>query len=305
VYSSKLSPLAELLEKAVHTDTFKTTALADIAVIMKNDEPALKLLATKRTLVIGHRGYCAVAPENTLPSFKLAMDAGADLVELDYQHSQDGVPMVFHDSILDRTTNARKKWKRRRIKIARKTADELQTLDAGSWFDTKFAGAKIPLLTQAQDFICSQGGVPLIEHKSGDAETLAKLLRELNLINKVIVISFNWKFLRELHELEPTQVLGALGPPARLSHGRRPAHVRRGLAARLKDLARTGAKIAIWNPRISKRAIQLAHAHELKIWIYTINRSKAARGLVRRGVDGIITNNISAIQHASQSPDLF
>jgi glycerophosphoryl diester phosphodiesterase len=272
---------------------------------MNHDEPALKLLASKRALVIGHRGYCAVAPENTLPSFKLAMNAGADLVELDYQHSQDGAPMVFHDSILDRTTDARKKWKRRRIKIAQKTAAELQTLDAGSWFDMKFAATKIPLLTEALDFICDHGGVPLIEHKSGDAETLVRLLREQNLINKVVVISFNWKFLRELHELEPTQVLGALGPPARLSHGRRPAHVRRGLAARLKDLASTGAKIAVWNPRISKRAIQLAHAHELKIWIYTINRSKAARALLRRGVDGIITNNISAIQQGIKSPDLF
>jgi glycerophosphoryl diester phosphodiesterase len=90
-----------------------------------------------------------------------------------------------------------------------------------------------------------------------------------------------------------------------LSNGRRPAHVRRGLAARLKDLARSGAKIAIWNPRISKRAIQLAHEHELKIWIYTINRSKAARGLLRRGADGIITNDISAIQQVIKSPDLF
>ncbi|MEY2466444.1 MAG: glycerophosphoryl diester phosphodiesterase, partial [Verrucomicrobiota bacterium] len=235
---------------------------------MQNDEPALKLLATKRALVIGHRGYCAVAPENTLPSFKLAMDAGADLVELDYHHSKDGTPMVFHDFILARTTDARKKWKRRRIKIAQKTANELQTLDAGSWFDPKFTGAKIPLLTDALVFICDHGGVPLIEHKSGDAKTLAQLLRERNLINKVVVISFNWKFLRELHELEPAQVLGALGPPARLSNGRRPAHVRRGLAARLKDLARTGAKIAIWNPRVSIRAIQLAHENHLKIWIY-------------------------------------
>ena len=45
---------------------------------------ALKLVASQRPLVIGHRGYCQFAPENTLPSFKLAMAAGADLVELDY-----------------------------------------------------------------------------------------------------------------------------------------------------------------------------------------------------------------------------
>ena len=59
--------------------------------------PALKLVASQRPLVIAHRGYCQFAPENTLPSFKLAMAAGADLVELDYYHSKDGKLVVIHD----------------------------------------------------------------------------------------------------------------------------------------------------------------------------------------------------------------
>jgi len=122
--------------------------------------------------------------------------------------------------------------KKRRLKF--------KTLDAGSWFDPKFSGAKVLLLSEALDFICGSGGVALIEHKSGDAQTLAQLLRERNLINKVVVISFNWKFLREFHELAPSQVLGTLGPPTRLSNGRRPVHVRRGLTARLKDITKTG-----------------------------------------------------------------
>ena len=54
---------------------------------------ALKLLASQRPLVIGHRGCCQFAPENTLPSFTLALEVGVDLVELDYRHSKDGVPV--------------------------------------------------------------------------------------------------------------------------------------------------------------------------------------------------------------------
>jgi glycerophosphoryl diester phosphodiesterase len=260
---------------------------------------AEKLLTVKRPLVIGHRGYCGIAPENTLPSFKLALDAGADLVELDYQHGKDGVPMVIHDRILDRTTDARKKWKRRRIKVAQKTAAEIQTLDAGSWFDGKvFLGAKVLTLIEALDFICGHGGVPLIEQKSGDAETLAKLLRERHLINKVVVISFNWKFLRELHELEPTQILGALGPPARLSHGRRPLHPRRQLSSRLKDIAKTGATIAVWNRKVSKRSIQIARKRGVKVWVYTVDRKAIAAQLCRHGVSGVITNEIENIKGA-------
>ena len=257
---------------------------------------AERFLERKEPLLIGHRGYSSLAPENTLPSFKLALDAGADLIELDYQHSKDGVPMVIHDAFLDRTTNARKRWKRRRIKVSQRTAAEIQTLDAGSWFDAKFLWGQVPTLIEALDFICGHGGVPLIEHKSGDANTLVKVLRDRDLINKVVVMSFNWKFLKELHALEPTQILGALGPPVRLSHGRRPIHPRRQLSSRLNDLAKTGASIAVWNRKVSKRSVQAAHERGVKVWIYTIDDARIARQLLRRGVDGIITNTLALKQ---------
>lgn len=251
---------------------------------------AEQLLESNRPLLIGHRGYSAIAPENTLPSFQLALDAGAELIELDYHQSQDGVSMVIHDHILDRTTNARKKWKRRRIKVSSKTAAEVQTLDAGNWFDAKFSGTKVPTLVEALDLICGNDAVAVIEHKSGDAQTLAELLQERELINRVVVISFDWKFLRELHALIPEQMLGALGPPVRLSNGRRPLHPRRQLSSRLKDLAKTGAQIAVWNRKISKRSVQAAHRRGLKVWVYTVDEARVARQLLKRGVDGIITN---------------
>lgn len=254
-----------------------------------------KIVDLKRPLVIGHRGYCAIAPENTLPSFQLALDAGADLVELDYQHSKDGVPVVIHDHILDRTTDARKKWKRRRVKVSRMSAAEIQTLDAGTWFDARFGSAKVPLLIEALDLICSSGRVALIERKSGEPATLAKLLREQNLLHRVVVIAFDWKFLRQLHGLEPTLILGALGPPVRLSNGRRPTRIRRGLAVRLKDLMKTGAKLAVWNHRVSRPAVQKAHRRGLRVWVYTINDARQAQQLTARGVSGIITNDVCAI----------
>ena len=55
---------------------------------------ATVLMNSPRPLVIGHRGYCALAPENTLPSFKAALTAGVDLVELDYYHTKDGVAIA-------------------------------------------------------------------------------------------------------------------------------------------------------------------------------------------------------------------
>src|ERR1043166_9352530 len=105
--------------------------------------PASKVVSTPRPLVIGHRGYCQFAPENTLPSFKLAMAAGADLVELDYHHTKDGKLIVIHDGELDCTTDATNRWAHRRIKVSTRTAAEILSLDAGSWFDAKYAGTKI------------------------------------------------------------------------------------------------------------------------------------------------------------------
>jgi glycerophosphoryl diester phosphodiesterase len=256
---------------------------------------ALSLIASKRPLVIGHRGYSQFAPENTLPSFRVAMAAGADLVELDYHHTKDGQLIVIHDSELDRTTDATNRWAQKRIKVATKTAAEIQSLDAGGWFDPKYAGTHIPLLTEALDTI-QQGSVTLIERKEGEPGACIKLLRNKNLINKVIVQAFDWNYLREFHEQEPEQLLAALGPPTLLPGGKKPYGRTKNLsAAWLDDLQKTGAKVAVWNHRVSKEAIQLAHERGLKVWAYTINDPALAKRLLDRGVDGLISNNTSLI----------
>src|SRR5581483_8332324 len=70
--------------------------------LAEEQTPARQLIASPRVLVIAHRGNSSEAPENTLPAFQSALDAKADLIELDYYHSADGVPVVIHDKILDR-----------------------------------------------------------------------------------------------------------------------------------------------------------------------------------------------------------
>ena len=266
--------------------------------------PTFELLASRRPLVIGHRGYCRLAPENTIPAFELALDAGADLIELDCRTSKDGVLIVIHDRELDRTTDARRRWKRRHIKVESVTAAEIQSLDAGSWFDREFAGTKVPLLSEALETI-QAGSVTLIERKTGHAADLVRTIREKNLMNRVVIQSFDWEFLRELHQLESSQALGALGPPTRLAHGEKPPRISKKLDDRwLEELAKTGASIAVWNRRISKMAIQTAQRRGLNVWVYTINDSRLARHLLGLGVNGIITNKIALIQRAIEANDI-
>jgi glycerophosphoryl diester phosphodiesterase len=260
--------------------------------------PALKLLASQRPLVIGHRGYCQFAPENTLPSFQLALAAGADLVELDYYHTRDGKLVVIHDHELDRTTDATNRWHQKKISVESKTVAELQSLDAGSWFDPKYAGTRIPLLAEALDTI-QKGGVTLIERKGGAPADCIRLLREKKLINKVVVQSFDWEYLRAFHEQEPEQVLGALGPPGRLADGTPSSGKPKELsAAWLDELQKTGVKVVVWSDKVSRESVQLAHQRGLRIWVYTIDDPAQANELLDMGVDGIITNNTSLIWKA-------
>ena len=256
--------------------------------------PVELLLNADRPLVIAHRGYSQFAPENTLPAFRLAKEAGADLVELDYHHAMDGVPVVIHDSELDRTTDAEEKWRGSEIRVDSKTAQEVQSLEAGTWFGPQWTGTRIPLLTEALNVI-QDGGVTLIEQKGGDAATCVRILREQDLINEVVVQSFNWDYLQEFHRLEPRQVLGALGP-LKTRNGRQLDDEEKILDQLWIDQARQfGARILVWNRQITREAVAYAHGHGLKVWVYTIDDPVAAEQLLDQEVDGIISNNPSLI----------
>jgi glycerophosphoryl diester phosphodiesterase len=254
--------------------------------------PASDLVQGRRPLIIAHRGYSSIAPENTLPSFKLALAAGADFVELDSHHTKDGVPMVLHDYTLDRTTDATNLWGSAKIALASKSVAELKALDAGKWFDPKFAGTRLSTLAEALDTIQGGGGMTLIERKEGDPATMAKLLTEKKLINQLVLQSFDWQFLKEFHALQSEQVLGALGAPSKLTDGSKPTSKDKFLNAQwLDELSKTGAKVAVWSKDVTKEGVALAHQRGLKVWIYTIDDPKLANDLLNMGVDGLITNN--------------
>lgn len=256
-------------------------------------EPASKgelLLSQKRPLVIAHRGFSSMAPENTLPSFKLAMAAGADLVELDYHHDKDGKLVVIHDYTLDRTTDAIKRWGGKSHPISKRSSSEWSKLDAGRWFGEQYDGVHLSTLDDALDVIQS-GNVTLIERKAGEASACVELIRRRGLLNQVVVQAFDWDYLRDYHRLEPRQILGALGP-ASSRNGRRLTDSEKALSeAWIQEVIETGARIVVWNKQVSRETVALAHARGLRVWVYTINDPAVANELLDLGVDGIITDN--------------
>ena len=270
------------------------TRFVESAEVTRGTTVAERLIGEDRPLVIAHRGYSMVAPENTLASFELALAAGADLVELDYYHSKDGIPVVIHDATLDRTTDASDRLSASKIRVDARSAAEITSLDAGSWFSPRFSAEKPPLLTDALDFI-QKKGVTLIERKAGDAATCVALLKKKNLVNQLIVQAFDWDYLADFHKLEPKQVLGALGPPS-TKEGRKLTDDEKKLNPAWIDQAKaTGARAVVWSRAVSKEAIDYAHGKDLKVWVYTINEPALANQLLDAGVDGIITDNPALI----------
>lgn len=102
-----------------------------------------------RPLVIGHRGFPAQYPENTMVSFMSAVDAGVGMIELDITLSRDSEIVVIHDDTLDRTTNGSGL-------VSDFTLQALRKFDAGSWFDKKFAGQKIPTIDEILDSLVNK-----------------------------------------------------------------------------------------------------------------------------------------------------
>src|ERR1051326_8358669 len=103
-------------------------------------QPKLFREPTRPFLRIGHRGFPAVAPENTIASFKKAVEVGVDMIEFDVVLSKDHVPIVLHDRTLNRTTNGKGSPKH-------KTLSQLKELDAGSWFSNEFKHEALPTLS--------------------------------------------------------------------------------------------------------------------------------------------------------------
>ncbi len=124
-----------------------------------------------QALLIAHRGASAYAPEHTMAAYRLALEQGADFIEPDLQITRDGVLIALHDLTLGRTTDAAEIFPDRfreelfRGETVRRwyandfTLEEIQSLDAGSWFDSAFEGVRIPTFSEVIELARGQAGI--------------------------------------------------------------------------------------------------------------------------------------------------
>jgi glycerophosphoryl diester phosphodiesterase len=168
--------------------------------------PLLALLANfqcvpqsvDQVAVISHRGEHLAHPENTLPAFQAAIDAGADFFELDVRTTSDGRLVLMHDGKLDRTTNGTGQ-------VRAMTFDQIRSLDAGRKFGPQFAGTKVPSFDEALQLARGRIGV-YVDCKDIAAADLVAALSKTDMLNhpEQVVIYGGAEFLKHVLALCPT-----------------------------------------------------------------------------------------------------
>ena len=254
--------------------------------------------------IIAHRGARSLAPENTLSAAQKALQAGADMWELDVTMTADGELIVLHDDTLNRTSNApemfpdRGPWKAHTFQLS-----EIRQLDAGSWFvaqdpfgqiaagevstadQQNYTGEKIPTLEESLFFTRQNDWQVNVEIKDlgrrpGSeviVERVAELVRSLGMQEQVLISSFNHHYLLRSKAAAPqlrTAALVLLPVPLVARHLRRIAaqayHPRLGAVseARVRSLQEQGFAVNVW----------------------TVNAENDLLRMIDFGVDGVITD---------------
>ncbi len=229
-------------------------------------------------LVIAHRGSSGVAPENTLASFELAVSQGATAVECDVVLSADAVPIVIHDTTLDRTTNGSGA-------VSTLAWSDLARLDAGSWKDPKYGPER---LVRLGDLLRQANGRArvIIELKAGDPDTLAQTTLEAIEANPGVdtaVISFVPAVVEAVRRAIPGVAVGYLYSrhwPWATDHA--------DVISRARAI---GAHFV--SPEYSLATDELcsvAHRAGMPVSVWTCNDPESMRGLALAGVDAITTD---------------
>jgi len=232
-------------------------------------------------LLFGHRGYSALAPENTLAAFQLLADRGIPGAELDAQLSRDGVPVVIHDFDLKRTAGLDSRV--RDVELS-----EMRGLDAGGWFSPEFRGQKVPLL----DEVLARFGRRLyfdVELKwdrrkgNGLEERVIEVIRRHGLEERCLLSSFNPFCILRARRLAPEMATAHIWS----NTSELPFILRHGEAALFAPgpLAKpAGAGLRAWNAAL----LRLLGS---RVVAWGVEEPEEARRLLRLGVRGLISND--------------
>ena len=239
----------------------------------------------KNTLIIAHRGASNIAPENTLKSFKKAIELGADYIELDLYKTKDNELVITHDLNLERITG-------NSSLVEELTLQEVRTLDFGE-------GEKIPTLEEVIKLCKSKIGIIIEVISKNIGKNIVQLLQDTKLINTTIISSFNFEELLKIQNLEPRLEYASLIPYEQ----RVESNPKWLIWETKKEAIDKAAKnnFSYIHPHfalVDKQLIDYSHQQHLKVNVYVVDVAPTMKRLIRYGIDGIMTNNLISANKA-------
>ncbi|MGN6667681.1 MAG: glycerophosphodiester phosphodiesterase [Trinickia sp.] len=233
--------------------------------------------------IVAHRGGGSLAPENTLAAIDTGAGLGLQMIEFDAKLSQDDVVFLLHDDTVDRTSNGHGA-------AARKTYAELAALDAGNWFDARFAGERMPTLAQVHARCVAHTLAANIEIKPCPgrevatgwlvAQEAARLWSSTDV--PPLLSSFSFDALTAARDAQPHLPRGLL-------FGAVPADWR------VQADALSCISLHADHRKLDARLVGDIKAAGLYVLAYTVNDPARARTLAQWGVDCICTDRIDLI----------
>lgn len=235
--------------------------------------------------IIAHRGGSNLAPENTMAAFQNALKLGVDMIEIDIEQTIDSVVVVIHDTKVDRTTNGKGK-------VDSLTYSYIKTLDAGSWYDSRFKGEKISTLEEVLQAVNGKATV-LIEIKSGDElypgieKRTVEAIQHFNAHSWTIVQSFNKKTVERVKILDNKIVTYYLLGRNFMSY----YHSLQVKNKKNKNQEFLYDGIAVHYSMLNAASVDSLKQVGLGVFTWTVDEEDDMTKMIEFGVDGIITDS--------------
>jgi len=222
------------------------------------------------TMVIAHRGASAQAPENTLAAMELAIEQGADWVEIDVQETRQGEVVVIHDSDLKKIGGSG-------LRVFEAPLAELQSVDIGSWMDPSFSDQRVPTLQQLLA-LCKNRINVVIELKYYGREKrleerVVNIVEAAGMQDQIMVMTLSYAGIQKIKSIRPEWKVGLLSSLA------------------LGDITRLEADFFAINAKFASRAfIKRVHNRKREVMVWTVNDPIGISAMMSKGVNGIITD---------------
>ncbi len=231
--------------------------------------------------IVAHRGYRQKYPENTLAAFQAAVEAGVSMIELDVNFSRDRKVVVIHDATLERTTDGHGA-------VSDNTMAELKKLDAGSWFDPRFADQHLPELSEVLDLVIGRAMVNIeikahayeLNHPPDAIEKqVVELVKQKNMQDSVLISSFEIDILVQIASMQEPAAIALISKTP--------------VSNRIIEIC-TSLKVFSWHPDhliVTPRQVDMMHVAGLKVFPYNVDTYEDYVKMIKMKVDGVITDD--------------